>query len=244
MLTRIVWRWELQEWRYRAAADARLVMIAIAPLSLFLPLDYGGFFQNWLQGAVIVGWLYALFAAATLAAGAGALELHVLWLFQKGISLTDYTLARFLLASLALVIVTGYGAAVFAIAALLNEQFTLSVLVTWILTVNLVALLAAAVLFLVSSFDLRRGTDFLLIVTLLAMLRDVIFSGLPAPLRSAVFLILPPLHSALVFVQTLTAGDLANATSAGARVLSYMIVCIGIATVRHRRWRPRLSSSS
>ena len=244
MLTRVVWRWELAAWRQRAAADGRLVLIAIAPLSLFLPLDHGGFFQSWLQGAVIIGWLYALFAAATLAADAGALELHALWLFQKGISLTDYTLARLLLASLGLIIAAGYAAGWFAIAAMLRDQFTISVLVTWSLTVSLVALISAAVLFLVASFDLRRGTDFLLVVTLLAMLRDLVFSGLPSVLRSALFLVLPPLHSALVFVQTLTSGDLENAASSATRLLSYMIACIAIAALRHGRWRPRLSSSA
>src|SRR5688500_19201843 len=99
MLMRTALAWELGNYHPATSALRKLAPITLLPALLLLPLERGAFFESWLQGAVVFGWLYALMAATTFGASAGLLETHVLWLFQKGVSLTDYSLARLLIAA-------------------------------------------------------------------------------------------------------------------------------------------------
>jgi hypothetical protein len=236
--------WELTRLRNGIRSDASLWFIAVAPAALLPPLDAAAFFESWLQAAGVFGWLYAFLIASKFGGDAGLLHESSVWLFQKGHSLVDYSLARLFIAAAASFMAILYAAVWFAIGAAFRSQYTVRQHAAWTLTLGGVTAVSLAVLFFAGAARTKRSTDFLIVVALLSMIQDLLTANLPAAAAAVIVAVLPPFKAAHQFAGAMLTSGYAEAMLAALHILAFCAVCVVASGWLQSRWRPRLISSA
>ena len=239
-----VLNWEWTRVRAGLRRDVPLWLIVAAPAALLLPLDAAAFFESWLQAAGVFGWLYAFLLASRFGGDAGLLHESSVWLFQKGHSLVDYSLARLATAAAASLLAVLYAAAWYAIAAALHAHYAPRQHFAWLLTVSAVTIVSLTILFFVGAAGSRRSTDFLIVIALLSMLQDLLTTSVPPAAATLIAAVLPPFKAAHQFASALSIGGYADAMLAALHVLAFCGVCVAVGGWLQSRWRPRLISSA
>ena len=243
MLSTVLY-WEWTRIRAGLRNDVPLWIIAVAPSALLLPLDAAAFFESWLQAAGVFGWLYAFLLASRFGGDAGLLHESSVWLFQKGHSLVDYSLARLSTAAAASLIAVLYAAVWYAIAAAVHAQYTPRQHIAWLFTVSGVMVVSLTILFLIGAAGSRRSTDFLIVIALLSMLQDLLTKSVSPAAATLIAAVLPPFQAAHQFAAALSTGGYADAMLAALHILAFCGVCVAGSAWLQSRWRPRLISSA
>jgi hypothetical protein len=243
-MLRTVMNWEVARLKANAARDGALLLIAVGPAVLLLPLDAGEFFETWAQGALVIGWIYALLVAGRLGAETGLLHESAVWLFQKGYSLIDYSIARLVTAAAFTLACIAYGAAWYAVGAAVHGQFAARQHLAWTITVAAVVVISLSILYVVGALGARRSADFLILIAIASLLQDVILSRVSPVLARAAHVLLPPYLAAGQFAVDALNGAAADAMLGAFHIAAFAAVCLAVASVCHGRWRPRLASSS
>lgn len=234
----------LPRWRaaYRLRVSpgrAGLLLLAGAPLLLLLPLGRVPIFDGWIGAGTTLGLLYAFALAPVLGTDAGQAEPALLWIYQKGASVTDHVTARLCLdAALGLGLVCWWALVWLLVDLAIAHEPVLQIAVTT-LAMALAFLIGLAFLFAAGATGTRRGTDLLAGLALIAMLQPLILPALPLPVRTAVHWLLPPIPDAITFATDLARGRWSPAAAAFAQVSAYVLACTAIGALFLERWRPR-----
>jgi hypothetical protein len=244
MMFRTVMGWEIARLKARLARDGTLWVIAIGPAVLVLPLSTGGLFETWTQAAMVIGWIYGLLVAGRLGGDAGLLHESALWLFQRGHSMVDYSIARFLTATALAFMCASYAAIWYLIGAFVQGQYSATQHAAWSISLLLVVTVSLAVLYLVGALGSRRSADFLIVIAILSLAQDAILSRISQVLAHAVHILLPPYPAIFQFTRNAFSGAAADAMLGAFHIVAFATVCLAGASVFHARWRPRLASSA
>lgn len=231
-------RWESKRIRWHSPGKSALLATLLVPLLFVMPWERIGLFPTSFEGVLLVSWVYAFMVAATFGADTGEPSNGAFWLFQKGISISDYALARWIVAGAWGIGFIVFGALVGSLGLVLySELHVIDVGVLLGSSLLLFALLQA-LYFLLGAIRLKRKTEVLLVLTLLSFTQEIVFRRLPPVLQRVIELALPPLQVMRTVPTAVVHGEWQLAIVDTLHVLIYMSVCMAIAFALHRRWRP------
>lgn len=200
--------WQIARWS--RVVPGRIGGAALlAPVILFfLPLADFGLFESWRQGSVAVASLGALALAIGIGRDTAVPQPTEFWVYQKGLSLADWGLTRWILdAAFALAVFAAWLLAWHFAAGLAGEVSSFRVilaLLTWLLAVHVIL---TALLFLLGALGSTRGSEIAVLFVLLAMLQPLITRVVPDGVAIAVKALLPPLLAAVNVRVGIGAGD-------------------------------------
>jgi hypothetical protein len=231
-------RWESKRIRRKSPGMPGLLALLAFPLLFATPFETLGWFQTSFEPVLLLGWVYAFMIAANLGADSGELSNSAFWLFQKGISVPDHALAKWLVASAWGAGFVILGTVVGAVALALYSDLELRRTVVYLGSTVLVFLIAQALYFLTGALGLQRKSEALLLLTLLALAQGILFRRLPGAARRTLHFLLPPLQDAAATPPALVRSDWIGAIGHILHIVLFTFACLAIAFALHWRWRP------
>lgn len=231
-------RWELQRMRYESPGTSGLLALVVFPLLTLVPWERLGLFSSAFQAALTLGWIYAVVLASSFSADAGAFDSGVDWLFQKGVSLPDYALARWILAVASGVAFNLAGLLFAAAGVAYYDDLQLRQIIVYIGSAVLIFVVAAAVYFVLGALRLKRKTEILLLYFLVALTQSLLFREAPPLARRALHTLLPPVMDAAAAPSALLNMEWRQFIAGSLHTLLFVAGCLALSCVMHRRWRP------
>lgn len=233
------WQWQRAYWMRAAPRSYGLALMALVPAVSLLPLDGMQGAAGWVKGTAVLGWIGAALLAALLGRENGRPHASDVWLFQKGIPLTDRYAGRWMMdAALGTAMVAWW-----TLAWSLVAPRAAAGAVPWVAlaigaSVLVAFLVSHAFLFLAGALGVDRGVELLVVFALASLLEPVLVATLPAAAAGAVHALLPPLYDAAQVRQALERGSAADALPLLVHAALFVLVCLGVGLHRISRWRP------
>ena len=230
--------WHLACWTRKTPGRGGLWVIAAMPLALALPFevlaDDGG-----QEAAVGISCAWAVLLSAIVGRTTGVPGGWLLWPYQKGASVSDHMVARWVmdLALVAAAILAWCGVWALLIASGARPG-SLPIVAATAAAMLLTALWATALLFLVGASGTERTTDVLAALSVVSIAQLVFIRRLPAPWDQLVHAVLPPLLEATGVVAQVASGDVHGMAANAGQVFAWSLACMVGAVVQLRRWRP------
>lgn len=231
-------RWELQRMRYESPGPSGLLALVVFPLLCVVPWERLGLFSSAFQAVLTLGWVYAVVLASSLSADAGELNRGLNWLHQKGVSLPDYALARWILAVASGVAFNLAGLLFAAAGVAYYDDLQLRQVIVYIGSAVLIFVVATAVYFVLGALRLKRKSELLLLYFLLALTQSLWFRDAPQLARRALHVLLPPVMDAATAPSALLDMEWRQFTAGSLHTLLFVAGCLALSFVLHRRWRP------
>jgi hypothetical protein len=236
--------WESKRIRRQAPGLPGLLALLFFPLLFITPFERLGWFQTSFEPVLLLGWAYAFVIAANLGADTGELSDGAFWLFQKGVSIADHALARWLVACAWGLGFIALGALTGTLALVLYSDLELPRVVVYLASTALVFLIAQALYFLTVALKLQRKSETLLLLMVLALAQGILFRGLPAAVRRLLHFVLPPIQDAAATPSALVNAEWIVAIGHVLHIVLFAFACMAVAFALHRRWRPTMGRMS
>ncbi|HVH38615.1 MAG TPA: hypothetical protein VM764_01195 [Gemmatimonadaceae bacterium] len=191
--------WQVARWKRVVPARLGGAALLVPCVLFFLPLGDFGWFQNWRHGARVAISLSAVAATVALGRDSAAPQPSEFWVYQKGLSLADWGLARWLLdMALVTTILSVWLVAFWAASFVAGDPERLreiAALVAWLL---LLQMSIGSLLFVIGATGSSRGTEYSVLLFFLTLLQPLIAHAAAPPWVGAVAnAALPPIHPAL-----------------------------------------------
>ena len=236
--------WQVARWTRVVPGRSGMAFIAVVPVALFVPLGSFGLFENWRQGAGAILLISTVALAIAIGRDTAVRQPAEFWIYQKGLSLADWAMGRWLLdAGFALVVmlvwIAAWAVAASGYEAIISVRIVASMLV-WMASLYL---MTTAVLFAVGATGSQRGTEYCFFLLLLASIEPVLTRFVPPAVQLVVRAVLPPVLPALNSRVLLSAGEsLRSALPALLHVGAYVAVLLGIGAWLLSRRNPEETS--
>lgn len=230
--------WSIARWSRGIPGARALAVLAAAPVLLLAPEVEGPFLGDWGATAKRLTVLYAFIVAVVVGRESGRPGPWLIWLFQKGRSVPDHMLGRWLLdAALATGLLLWWYLVWIAARALHPDVSVIGILASF---PGLMAslLIAHAVLFALSATGSERGSDLLVGIWFIAVLQAFALRLLPPPLATALHWVLPPFMDAYPLGGDLIAADWSAVAGSVFQITAYTATCLWIGITALKRWRP------
>ena len=232
-------RWELLRIRHAAPGAAGLLALLFFPLLFLLPWQRTGLFPGSFEADLLLTSLYVFMLAGNLGSDSGTFDKTAMWLFQKGVDLADYGIAR-------LVVLTGIGACfvLFAMgfAALgmgVYRDFHMRALLVCAGVAAMLFIILLALYFVLGALGANRKSEIILLLVIMAFAQDILLRSWTGAVRRAAHAALPPFQDAFGVNSAIANADWAAAFAALLHSFIYLCACMGLASLLQRRWRPR-----
>ncbi|HSL71571.1 MAG TPA: hypothetical protein VK864_15095 [Longimicrobiales bacterium] len=232
-------RWRLARWTREQPGKSGLVVMLVLPVVFLLPFERAGLFSSWLQAATVVLWLAALAVATIIGRTSGLSDGSIIWPYQKGVSPLDWIGAEWLLDGLLTAAVVTWWCVCALIAASVRGALELGDGLPLAVATLLIAAIAHGLLLLVGAAGSRRGADFVIVLSFLALMRDLIARFLPEVVAPALRLLMPPIPEA-VQVGTLLGNRDPALIQPLLHVGAYFVICFALSYALLARRRPVL----
>lgn len=228
--------WEARR-LYRMTGRSLIALVAF-PCLFFVPWQRLGLFENSFQAALLLTSIYAFMASSNIASESGEFSRTAFWLFQKGASLAEYQLARYaILCAYGFgFLVLGAGAASLAMMAYHSFQLRYAAVLT--LVSILLYLVTSALYFVMGAAMLRRKSEFLVLLVLVAATQGLLLSRASAHARSAAHALLPPIEDIYSAPSALINGDWLTGLREMLHLSLFVAACLAVAYVLHEHWKP------
>lgn len=235
--------WQRARWTRVVPGRLGGAALLVPPILFFLPLGDFGLFDSWRQGSVAVASLGALMLAMGLGRDSATRDPTEFWIYQKGISLADWGITRWMLdAALALVVFVAWLVAWRLGAAIAGEVASMRVLAALLIWLVSIHLILTAILFAMGAMGSSRGTEVAIMLVLLAMLQPIILRLGPASLARIMDVLLPPLLTAVNVRVGIGAGESLRALLPSLlHVGTYVAVLLAVGSMFLVRRRPEES---
>lgn len=191
--------WQVARWKRVVPARLGGAALLVPCVLFFLPLGDFGWFQSWRHGAGVAISLSA--AALTVALGreSASPQPSEFWVYQKGLSLADWGMTRWLLdMALVTAVLTAWLVAWWVASVVAGDVATLrgiAALIVWLLNLQLIV---GSLLFAIGATGSSRGTDVSVLFFFLVMLQPLLtHASAPSWVVVTAKAVLPPIHPAL-----------------------------------------------
>lgn len=232
--------WQVARWARVVPGRLGVLALLAIPILFFLPLHGNLFFESWRQGSVAVLSLGALAFALALGRDSATPQPSEFWVYQKGLSLADWGLTRWMLDAALASAVFAVWLAVWCVAAsVAGEAVTARVIMALLIWMLSLQLIVAALLFALGAAGTSRGAEVCVLLVMLALLQPVLALALPPWAGTLTEVLLPPLVAAV----DLRSGILSGATARSLlpsllQVGAYLTVMLTAGTMLLARRRP------
>lgn len=207
------------------------------PLLTFLPWK-SLLFESQTHGLSAIVGLYAFVTATSIASSDARSANGVFWLFQKGVPLEEYVLARFL-TQCTVGVAAAVTMALFAFVAswIYGEASRWSSL-SFALVGGSLVLLTCTVLLFLAALRVDRRIELMLPIVMLSFLQDLFLMNRPMLVQRVAHYVLPPFRDSFDLPAALLARNWNMAAGAFTHLLIFMVLCVVISTNIYARWRP------
>jgi hypothetical protein len=232
--------WQIARWTRVVPGRVGGAFLLALPVLFFFPLGSFGFFDSWRQGSVAIGSLGAVFLGAALGRDSAVPQPTEFWVYQKGLSLADWGIGRWMLdAALALTVII-FWLIVWSFAApIAGENVTVRFVAAQAIGLLSIYLMTAVMLFAFGSTGSSRGTEFSVVLLFVASVEPVLTRLVPALAGQVVRVVLPPLLPALNARTRLGAGEpIRNVLPALLHVGAFVTILLVVGAMLLARRRP------
>ncbi len=236
-------RWERHRWMRAAPGRIALGLLLIYPGAVFLPFEKAGVFSGWLEGSSVLLAIGILVLAGQTGKDAARPSPEDIWLFQKGLSLPDWAITRWVIDTLLSFLILLWWVIVLVAASYFRgEPLSLLGAASVLVWLTLMFSLCAGILFVVGAAGSDRGVDFMLLVVLLGFTEPLITRWLPGALAPIADLLLPPFLETVRLRSVIALGEsIRIALPPAFEIAAYLtaLLAIGAALLSRRRPQPR-----
>lgn len=190
--------WQKARWTRVVPGRIGMMVLAAVPIALWLPLGSFGLFASWREGAMAILSIASLSLAIALGRDTAARQPAEFWIYQKGLSLADFAMGRWLLD-------TGFALAVMVVwlgawsigASMHGEIVSVRVLGASLLGMVSLFLMTTSLLFAVGATGSQRGTEYCFLFMLLAVAEPLLTRVMPPAAGLFLRVVLPPVLPAV-----------------------------------------------
>lgn len=188
--------WHVARWTRDVPGRAGLAALAAVPVLFFAPYRWTGLFREWQDVGSAVLVIGIVLASLGISRDVGAPEPTEFWMHQRGFSLADWALSRWLANIGLMVVVAAWWTACYAVAARMHG-LPLSLpgaaaVGGWLVGMFTVI---SALLLLLGSVGRGRAVDAAVLVLIATALLPALEALAPGPLLRVMGVMLPPLHA-------------------------------------------------
>lgn len=235
---RVLAGWEWRRWTRETPGPVRWWLPMFVPVLYALPFEWSGLFQAPEEGVRTVLGLALVGLAIGAGSRTGRPTPEEFWLLQKGHSLADWALGRFLVrCGICLVLLLWWAVTAQVAIHLYGGEASPGLWVSQVMGLSALFILLMTLLFFFGTAGTERTVETLLLVGLLYLVAALAAARLPIWLAQGLGWVLPPFPHAF----NLGAGELlsrANFTRA-LRVGAYLIALLAISSALIGRRLPQ-----
>lgn len=216
--------WHRRFWVEESPSKKGWLACVLFPALFWLPFTSVPFFPSWDAGAGTVAWIGMYVVTCALTRQSGAPRPSFIWLFQKGVSVSDYAITCWLWSVVAGLAVLSWWGIGFGIAASFHSLSFAAGGSYW-LWLSASFVVGAAGLFMLGSLPVRSPLELWTGIVFLALLAPLVSVTAPAWLAKLFAGVLPP------YAQLATLKHLGGGMTGGeaAAILAHAAAFVGVA---------------
>jgi hypothetical protein len=238
-------RWHLARWSRAVPGRSGLVALAVAPGLFFAPYEWTGLFRAWQDVGSAVLVVGIVLASLGIARDLGTPDPTAIWLHQRGLSLADWAVARWVADIGLMLLVALWWTAWYALAAhghgLPLSPRGAAAIAGWLIGTFIVI---SALMLVLGAIGRGRPLDAALLILILTALLPALEAFAPGPLVRSLGIIAPPLHALAELRGVVLLGNgVRHAILPLLHTVTWLLATVAIAVVLLRRRRPTAPSS-